>query len=59
MLRRSARKRKASSLPYSTVVAASRKNPTSSAVATTASSANFVSYPLLNEIKKYNSLDFD
>ena len=47
MLRRSARKRKASSLPYSTVVAASRKKPTSSTVATTVNSANFVSYPLL------------
>ena len=46
MLRRSTRKRKASSLPYSTVVAASRKKPTSYAVATTASSANLVSYPL-------------
>jgi len=47
MLRRSARKRKTSSLPYSTVVAASRKKPTSSAVATTVNSANLVSYPLL------------
>ena len=47
MLQRSARKRKASSLPYSTVVAASRKKPTSSAVANTVNSANLVSYPLL------------
>jgi hypothetical protein len=47
MLRRLARKRKASLLPYSTVVAASRKNPLSSAVATTVNSANLVSYPLL------------
>ena len=47
MLRRLARKRKASSLPYSTVVAASRKKPLSSAVATTVNSANLVSYPLL------------
>ena len=43
MLRRSARKRKASSLPYSTVVAASRKKPISSAVATTVGSADLVS----------------
>jgi hypothetical protein len=47
MLRRSARKRKVSSLPYSTVVAASRKKPVSSAVSITVNSANLVSYPLL------------
>ena len=47
MLLRSARKRKASSLPYSTMVAASRIKPTSSAVATTVNSANLGSYPLL------------
>ena len=47
MLRRSARKRKASSLPYSTVVTASRKKSLSSAVATTVNSANLVSYHLL------------
>lgn len=46
MLRRSARKRKAPSLPYNTVIAASRKKPTSSAVASTSNSANLVSYPL-------------
>ena len=45
MLRRSARKRKASSFPYSTVIAASRKKP-SSAVATTVDGANLVSCPL-------------
>ena len=45
MLRRSARKRKASSFPYSTVIAASRKKP-SSAVATTVNGANLVSCPL-------------
>ena len=38
---------KASSWPYSTVVAASRKKTTPSAVATTVNSANLVSYPLL------------
>ena len=46
MLRRSARKRKASSLPY-TMVAASMIKPTSSAVATTVNSANLGPYPLL------------
>ena len=46
MLRRSVRKRKASSFPCSTVIAASRKKPTSSAVATTVNGANLVSYPL-------------
>ena len=46
MLRWSVRKRKASSFPYSTVIAASRKKPTSSAVATTVNGANLVSYPL-------------
>ena len=56
MLRRSARKRKASSLPYSTVVAASRKKPISSAVATTVGSADLVSYPLLyNHVPVYVS----
>jgi hypothetical protein len=45
MLRRSARKRKASSIPYSTVIAASRKKP-SSAVATTVDGGNLVSCPL-------------
>ena len=40
-------KRKASPLPYSTVVAASRNKPLSSAVATTVNSANLVYYPLL------------
>ena len=34
-------------MPYSTVLAASRKKPLSSAVATTVNSANLVYYPLL------------
>jgi hypothetical protein len=51
MLRRSVRKRKASSFQCSTVIAASRKKPTSSAVATTVNGANLVSYPL-----PYNSI---
>ena len=45
-MRRSARKRKASSFPYSTVIAASRKKKPSSAVATTVDGANLVSCPL-------------